>query len=118
MRTLVGLLLIAHGIVTALIWGAPKLSVPEGQVRPPDPSHSWLFGDIRVASVTLGLIVGAALAVAGFGFLTHQTWWVPAAVGAGVTSLLFFAIFFTPWWAAGIAISAALVIGALRTGAV
>lgn len=114
MRTLLGLFLVAHGLVTALIWAAPKPVVPDGQVQPPDPSHSWLLGDVRTTAVFFGLIIGAGLAIAGLAFLTHQAWWPPAAIVAGVGSLVLFAVFFTPWWLAGIAISAALVIGALR----
>jgi hypothetical protein len=118
MRTVVGLFLVAHGIVMALIWVGPKPSGAQGRLQPPDPSHSWVFGDIRSSSVILGLIVGVALAFAGVGFLTQQTWWPPAAIGAGVASLLLFAVFFTPWWSAGIAISAALIVGALRASMV
>jgi uncharacterized membrane protein (DUF441 family) len=114
MRTLVGLFLVAHGAVTALMWIAPKPEVVEGQVQPPDPSHSWLFGDVRAISITLGLIVWAALALAGVAFLAHQPWWPPAAIAAGVASLALFVVFFTPWWVAGIGISAPLVVGALR----
>jgi len=118
MRAFLGFFLVAHGVVTAFIWGAPKLSVPEGQVQPPDPSHSWLLGDVRGISVALGVTTGIALAAAGVAFLTHQLWWPAAAIAAGGASFVLFAIFFTPWWLAGIAISASLVIGALRVDAV
>jgi hypothetical protein len=114
MRTLIGLFLVANGLVTALIWGAPRTTVPEGQWQPPDPAHSWLFGDVRTFPVAIGIVIGIALVVAGFGFLTHQTWWPPAAIAAATSSLLLFAMFFTPWWLAGIAISAAFIVGALR----
>ena len=116
MRTLIGLFLVAHGLVTALIWGSPKAAVVEGQWQAPDPSHSWLLGNVRTLSVVLGLAIGAALAITGFGFLTHQTWWPVVGVAAAASSLLLFALFFTPWWLAGIAISAALVVAAVRTG--
>jgi hypothetical protein len=36
-------------------------------------------------------------------------------LGGGL-SLVLFGLFFTPWWAAAIAISAALVIAAVRVG--
>lgn len=35
-------------------------------------------------------------------------------VTGGAVSLVLFGLFFTPWWLAGIAISVALVIGALQ----
>ena len=118
MRALVGLFLVAHGLVTIAIWGVSYPAVPEGQVQPPNPAHSWMLGDGRTFSLIFGIAVGLALAVAGFGFLTHQDWWTTAAIGAGVASLALFAVFFTPWWTAGIAISAAFVIGALRAAPV
>ena len=113
-RILIGIFLVGHGLVTTLIWASPRLSVPEGQVQPPDPAHSWVFGDVRALSVVFGVAVGIALIAAGFGFLTSQSWWPPMAIGAGAASLLLFSLFFSPWWFAGIAISATFVIGAFR----
>ena len=116
MRTLVGLFLVAHGLVTAGIWG-PRIPVaPEGEVKPPDPSHSWILGDVRGFSLAFGVAVGFVLVIAGIGYLTEAAWWPPVAVGAGAASLLLFVTFFTPWWVAGIAISLALVVGALNAG--
>jgi hypothetical protein len=117
-RTLIGLFLVAHGLVTIAIWGPRYPAVPEGQLQPPDAAHSWIFGDVRLPSLIIGVAVGVALAIAGFGFLTHQAWWPPVAIGAGVASLLLFAAFFTPWWLAGIAISTAFVIAAFRSAPV
>lgn len=113
-RSLVGLLIVAHGLVTIAIWSAKYPAVAEGQVQPPNPSHSWIFGDVRTFSLLFGVAVGLALAVAGFGFLTEQVWWPTFAVWAGAASLLLFAVFFSPWWVAGIAISATLVVSAWR----
>lgn len=118
MRTLVGLFVVAHGLVTAGIWAAALPAAPEGQLQPPNPAHSWLLGDVRLLSLIFGVVAGIALVVAGVGFLTEQTWWPVAAVAAGTASLLLFALFFTPWWSAGVAISAALVMGALRATSV
>jgi hypothetical protein len=115
-RTLLGLFLVAHGLVTVAIWGPTYPAVPEGQLQPPNAAHSWIFGDVRVFSLIFGVAVGLALAAAGFAFLTHQEWWPAVAIGAGVASLVLFAVFFTPWWTAGIAISTALIVGTLRAG--
>ena len=115
-HTVIGLFLVAHGLVTLAIWGPRYRAVPEGKVQPPNPAHSWIFGDTRRFSLILGLAVGLALTLAGLAFLTSQAWWPLMAVGAGVSSLLLFGIFFTPWWMAGIAISSALVVGALLSG--
>jgi hypothetical protein len=115
-RTILGLFLMAHGLVTIAIWGPKYAPVPEGRLQPPDPAHSWIFGDMRTLSLLLGIAVGLVLAVAGFGFLTHQSWWPPVAIAAGTASLALFGIFFTPWWSVGIVISAGLLIWALRAG--
>ena len=114
MRTLIGLFVVAHGLVTAGIWG-PRLPVaPEGDLKPPDPAHSWAFGEVRAFSLVFGVAVGIVLVIAGFGYLAESAWWPQVAIGAGAASLLLFATFFSYWWIAGIAISAALVAGALR----
>jgi hypothetical protein len=114
-RTLIGLLIIAHGLVIIAMW-APTYSVaPRGTRQPPNPAHSWILGDVRAFSLFFGIIVGLALAVAGIGYLGDLAWWPEVAVVAGVASLFLFAIFFTPWWAAGIAISIGLIIGAVST---
>jgi hypothetical protein len=89
-------------------------AVPEGQLQPPNPAHSWILGDVRTFSMIFGLVAGIALALAGIAFLTHQTWWPVAAIAAGLASLVPFAVFFTPWWTVGIAISTGLVIAAFR----
>lgn len=114
MRTLLGLAVVAHGFVTAAIWVSPLPAVADGQLQPPNPTHSWLLGDVRLLSLIFGVVVGVALIVTGVGFLMDQTWWPAAALAAGSASLLLFAAFFTPWWSAGIVISVALVMGALR----
>lgn len=115
-RSFLGVLLVAHGLVTVAIWGAPSPAAVEGPVRPPDPAHSWLLGDVRSLSVVLGVLVGLALAVAGVGFLTDQGWWPSLAIGAGAASLVLFGIFFTPWWVVGIAISIVVLVAGLRAG--
>ena len=113
-RTLIGLFLVAHGLVTVAIWGPSYPAVPEGQLQPPNAANSWILGDARAFSLIFGVVVGLALAAAGIGFLTHQSWWPPVAIGAGAASLLLFGIFFTPWWTVGIAISAGLIFAATR----
>jgi hypothetical protein len=72
------------------------------------------LGDLRLLSLLFGVVAGIALIVAGVGFLAEQPWWPAGALAAGTASLLLSALFFTSWWSAGIAISAAIVIGALH----
>src|SRR5918996_3506665 len=111
-RFLLGALVVAHGLVTIAIWSPNPRTV---QPAPPmDTSHSWLLGDARSIALILAIAAGVMIAVTGVAFLAHQQWWTYAGVLGGALSLLLFALFFTPWWLAGIAISGSLVVGALR----
>jgi hypothetical protein len=114
LRTLLGWFVVAHGLLTIVIWSPnPQTAATEA---PMDTSHSWLLGDARAISLTLAIIAGVVIASAGVGFLTHQAWWPTAGLVGGAMSLVLFGLFFTPWWAAGIAISVALVVAAGRAG--
>lgn len=113
-RTLFGWFVVAHGLLTIVIW-SPNPRMVDGSA-PMDTSRSWLFGDARTLSLVLAVVAGIIVAAAGVGFLTHQAWWSIAGVVGGVLSLVLFALFFTPWWAAAITISAALVVAAARAG--
>lgn len=113
-RFLLGAFVVAHGLVTIAIWSPNPPTVE--RAPPMDTSHSWLLGDARAAALALAVTAGVAIAAAGIGFLGHQQWWTVAGVVGGGLSLLLFALFFTRGGWPGIAISAALVVGALRTG--
>jgi hypothetical protein len=108
-RTAFGVLLVAHGILTILIW-SPSPS-PEA---PMSTSRSWLLGDARSVSVVLALTAGLLIAAAGAGLLSHQDWWSLVGLAGGALSLALFGLFFTPWWLVAITISAGLVVAALR----
>jgi hypothetical protein len=108
-RTAFGVLLVAHGLLTILIW-SPSPS-PEA---PMNTSRSWLLGDARTISVVLALTAGLLIAAAGAGFLSHQDWWSLVGLAGGALSLGLFGLFFTPWWLVAITISAGLVVVALR----
>lgn len=112
--TVLGWFVVAHGLLTILIW-APDPRAADGDA-PMDTSHSWLLGDARTLSLVLAVVAGIVMAAAGFGFLTHQAWWTVTGIVGGVLSLVLFGLFFTPWWAAAIVISGALVVAAARTG--
>lgn len=112
LRNLLGAFIVAHGLVTIAIWSPNPHTV---QPAPPmDTSHSWLFGDARTVALALAVSAGPLIVIAGIAFLAHAGWWPQAALASGALSLLLFGLFFTPWWLVGIAISSALVVGALR----
>jgi hypothetical protein len=108
-RTALGAFLIAHGVLTAIIWSAP----PGGEA-PMTPGRSWLLGDARLVSVVLAVVSGLLIVASGVGVLGHRDWWSAAGLAGGVLSLVLFLLFFSLWWLIGIAISSALVVAALR----
>jgi hypothetical protein len=110
-RTVFGVLLVLHGLLTILIW-----SLPPSSEAPMDTSHSWLVGDARTVSVVLALTAGPLIAAAGVGLLSHQAWWSLVGLAGGALSLALFGMFFTPWWLLAIAISGSLVAAALHAG--
>lgn len=111
-RFLIGGFVIAHGLVTIGIWAPNPQNVKPAP--PMDTTHSWLLGDARSFALSLAIAAGMAIAIAGVAYLINLQWWPIAGLVAGSLSLLLFGLFFSPWWVAGIAISSALVIAALR----
>ena len=104
LRVLVGLFVVAHGLVTFGIWAAPATDK-----APFNPSHSWLLGDARTLAVALAAVAAVAFLVTGGGFLAQQGWWAAAAVAAGAVAVLLMGLYFNPWLSAGILISAAIL---------
>ena len=108
-RTASGILLIAHGLLTILIWSPSPSSD-----APMDTGRSWLLGEARSASVVLAVLAGLLITSSGVGVLIHQDWWAYAGLAGGTLSLALFGLFFTPWWLVAIAISLALVAVSIR----
>lgn len=113
-RTLLGWFVVAHGLLTILIWSPNPRTA--GASAPMDTSHSWLLGDARTVSLVLAVVAGIIMTAAGIGFLAHEAWWPVAGLIGGAASLALFALFFTPWWAAAIAISLGVLVAAARSG--
>ena len=113
MRQLIGPFVIAHGLVTMVIWIPNPHKVRSAP--PMDTSHSWLLGDRRRFSLILAVTSGLTAIAAGLGLLAQATWWVPSAILAWGVSLLLFGIFFSRGWLAGIAISTSLLAAAIQT---
>jgi hypothetical protein len=116
MKALLGSLVIAHGLVTIAIWSPnPRTAAADA---PMDTSHSWLLGDARGPALALALIAGLTIVLSGIAYLGGQSWWSIAGIAGGGLSLVLFALYFTPWWSAGIAISAALIYAAAQAARV
>jgi hypothetical protein len=109
LRVLVGLLIIAHGLITFAIWTAPAT-----EKAPFNPGHSWLLGDTRTLAIVLAVVAAIAFVATGGGFLAEQVWWAGAAVAAGAVAVMLMALYFSPWLVAGIAISAAILYAGIQ----
>ena len=108
-RTAFGVLLVAHGLLTIVIWLAP----PSADA-PMDTGRSWLLGDARGVALACAVVAGLLVAASGVGLLGHQSWWSVVGLGGGLLSLALFGLFFSGWWLLAIAISSTLVILAIR----
>lgn len=103
----IGWLIIAHAVITAVIWTAPLL--PDA---PFNPSHSWLLGDSRSIAAPAGVLLALALAATGMGLLLNQPWWAPLGLATGAASVVFMVVYFNPWLSLAVAINAAIAIAA------
>jgi hypothetical protein len=108
-RVLLGAFIVAHGLLTALIWVSPAKAD-----APFRTTHSWLVGDARPLAVVLALVAAAGFVLAGIGFIGQQAWWAFTGIGAGVVALLLMALYFNPWLLAGIAISAGILYAGIQ----
>jgi predicted exporter len=103
-RVLLGAFIVAHGLLTGLIW----LSPPKADA-PFSATHSWLVGDARPLAIVVALVAAVGFVLAGVGLITQQAWWAFTGVGAGAVALLLMTLFFNPWLLGGIAISAGIL---------
>jgi hypothetical protein len=104
-----GLFLIAHGLVHAAIWLAPKSTN-----APFDPHHSPHLGDARILATTLGVLAGLGFIVSGCSYLLGQPWWPYAALASAAISLVLLLLTFTPWWVLALAIDIGIGLIAFR----
>jgi len=107
MPRIIGLLIIAHAVITGVVWTAPLL--PDA---PFNPGHSWLLGDSRPIAAATSLILALALAATGIGLLLNQPWWAPLGLATGAAAATFILVYFNPWLSLAIAINAAIAIAA------
>lgn len=107
MPRFIGWLIIAHAVITGVIWAAPLL--PDA---PFNPSHSWLLGDSRPVAAPAGLILALALAATGAGLLLNQPWWAPLGLATAAAAAIFTVVYFHPWLSLAVAINAAIAIAA------
>lgn len=109
LRTLGGVFLIVHALITLAVWVAPLL--PDA---PFNPAHSWLVGDSRHIAMPTSIVLAAALAATGIGMILGQPWWAPLGLASGITAAAFVVVYFNPWLSLAIAINAAIAVTATQ----
>lgn len=108
LRTLGGLLLIAHAVVTLAVWVTPPL--PEA---PLNPAHSWVLGDGRAIAVPASILLAVTLAATGIGLLLlGQPWWAPLGLVSGIAAAAFVMVYVNPWLSLAVAINAGIAVAA------
>lgn len=113
MRTVVGLLLIAHGLVH-LMYLMPR---PEDdQSYPFVPETRWsakLVGlgpsTAKMIAVCLAVAVAVVLLVSGIALFADADIWKAAAATGSLLSLALLLLFFHPWLTIGIAVDVAIL---------
>jgi len=100
-RFLVALFLIAHGLIHAAIYAAPK---PADAEAPFDPGHSWALAvihvapqPVRTASTSLAWATAVLFAVSAVALLLDVVWWAPVAALAAAAGLVLKFGWFHPW---------------------
>lgn len=112
-RLVVAAFLVAHGLVHAAIYAAPK---PAPGKAPFDPSRSWALSATHVApdttreaSVRLAWITAGLFVFAGAALLADLALWAAVATGAALVGLLLKVMWFHPWLTAGVLLDVGIV---------
>lgn len=110
-RVVLGLFLVAHGLVHVM-YVVPEPAREQGGLEWPfHLDRSWalsgLGGDVvRSIGILLMVLTIAAFAVAGVALLADLGWWSEAAIVAAASSTALLALFFHPMLVLGLAINA------------
>jgi hypothetical protein len=116
-RLILGLFLVAHGLVHAAMWLAPPPRGGDGV--PFDPKHSWLLSSlvndeaVRILSIVLATTAAIGFVGGGVGLLAHQGWWRLPVIGAAAVGLVLIGLYFHPWLSAGLGLEAAILLSLL-----
>ena len=112
-RVIVGLFLIAHGLIHLLYVTPPPKDDPS---YPFVPETRWFAraaglepGPAKGVARALAIACVALFVIAGIGLLANADLWKAAAVGGSAVSLVLMLLFFHPWLVLGIAIDVAII---------
>jgi uncharacterized membrane protein YphA (DoxX/SURF4 family) len=117
-RILVGLFLVAHGLVH-LLYLTPRPE--EDQSYPFVPETRWITRALgleparaRKLAGALAVVAAVAFAVAGCALIVDAAIWQPAAVVASSISLALLLVFFHPWLLIGIGLDIVIIASVVR----
>ena len=117
-RILVGLFLVAHGLVH-LLYLAPRPE--EDQSYPFVPETRWITSALgleparaKTFAGALAVVAAGAFVVAGCALIVDAAIWQPAVVVASAISLLLLLLFFHPWLLIGIALDIVIIASVVR----
>ena len=113
LRVVVGLFLIAHGLVHLLYFAPPPEDDPRYPFVPEDRWFAKALG-LRPSAAkavvgTLAVVSALAFVVSGIALFASAELWQPAAVVGSAVSLVLFVLFFHRWLVFGIAIDVAII---------
>lgn len=112
LRTAVGVFLVLHGILNAVIWITPQ----RGSELPNfGPQASWLFAEARPVVVILALTAASGFALSGVAYLAYLDVWAFSAIIAAVASVALIVATFTPWWSFAVVINAVILYAAWQS---
>jgi len=115
LKTLTGLLMIAHGLVHWVLL-APNPDV-EGSGFAGFIKKSWLVtrtGMDESTAFWIGIVLMAIISigfmVAGIAVFASQAWWRPLAIAMAVISVVLLALFWHKWLVVGPALDVAIIV--------
>jgi hypothetical protein len=120
MTWLLGLFLVAHGLIHASFLSPTPPQTPSGPQWPFHLDGSWLlgsasrpFGIFLVAVTVIAFILAGASAL---GFVVPRDWWDSATLLGSIAGTLLLVLYFHPWLSLGILLNAALIVAILGYG--
>lgn len=113
MRLVIGILLLLHGLVYAIMFALPLSSKVKADMAPFNPSRSWILGEKPALGLVFALLITALFAIVASGYLAEAGWWPWLMIVACVASLVLLGLFASWYFIAGYLISIGLATWAI-----
>ena len=108
MRILIGIFILLHGLVYAVMFALPLSARVKADMAPFDPSRSWLVGERPTLAFVSSLVVAAAYTIVAAGYLGQTEWWPWMMIVACAASLVLLGLFASWYFIVGYLISVGL----------